>query len=61
MDFDPSRESVSVLKVWAIFPGFLLAFWTRGALETIGNKLGNLWVSIPIGKLKNIGVGPGSR
>jgi hypothetical protein len=41
VDFDPARESVSVLKVWEIFLGLPLAFWTREALETIGNKLGN--------------------
>jgi hypothetical protein len=40
VDFDPARESVSVMKVWAILPGLPLAFWTREALETIGNKLG---------------------
>lgn len=40
VDFDPSTELVSVLKVWAILPGLHLALCTREALETIGNKLG---------------------
>jgi hypothetical protein len=41
VDFDPLKESMVVMKVWAILPGFPLDFWSREALEAIGNKLGS--------------------
>jgi hypothetical protein len=30
-----------VMKVWVILPSFPLAFWSREAMEAIGNKLGS--------------------
>jgi hypothetical protein len=41
VDFDPARESVSILKVRENFIGLPLALWTWEALHTIINKLGN--------------------
>jgi hypothetical protein len=41
VDFDPECEPVSQMKVWAIFPGLPLDFWTREALEVIGDKIGS--------------------
>jgi hypothetical protein len=41
VDFDPLKESMVVMKVWVILPGFPLDFWSREALEAIGNKLGS--------------------
>jgi len=32
MDFDPARESMLILKVWAIFTDLPLALWTWEAL-----------------------------
>jgi hypothetical protein len=29
MNFDPTREPVSLMCVWAILPGLPLAFWSR--------------------------------
>jgi hypothetical protein len=40
VDFDPLREPVTHMKVWAILPSLPLAIWTREALEAIGNKIG---------------------
>jgi hypothetical protein len=40
VDFDPMREPVDKKKVWAILPGLPLAFWSKEALEAIGNKIG---------------------
>jgi hypothetical protein len=32
---------MSVMEVWAILPSFPLDFWSREALESIGNWLGS--------------------
>jgi hypothetical protein len=40
VDFDPMRELVDKKKVWAILPELPLAFWSKEALEAIGNKIG---------------------
>lgn len=42
MDFDPVREPVDLMRVWAILPGLLLLFWSREALESIDNKIGTV-------------------
>jgi hypothetical protein len=41
-NFDLTCEPVVLRKIWAIMPSLPLAFWTRNALEEIGNKLGVL-------------------
>jgi hypothetical protein len=41
VDFDPLKESTTVMKVWEILPGLPLTFWSREALEAIGNKIGS--------------------
>jgi hypothetical protein len=41
VDFDPLKESMSVMEVWAILRSFPLDFWSREALESIGNWLGS--------------------
>jgi len=38
--FDSGKEPRSFMKVWTIFPGLPLVFWTSHALEAIDNKLG---------------------
>jgi hypothetical protein len=40
LDFDTVKEPMTHMKVWAIFPGLPLAFWTREVVEVIGNKTG---------------------
>jgi len=42
VDFDPVREPVDLMRVWAILPGLLLLFWSREALESIDNKIGTV-------------------
>jgi hypothetical protein len=61
MDFDLVKEPISILWVWAIFPGLPLAFWTLDALRAIGNKLGVLLVWNQIGPPRRKKYGPGSR
>jgi hypothetical protein len=41
VDFDPLKESTTVMKVWAILPRLPLTFWSREALEAIKNKIGS--------------------
>lgn len=41
VDFDPEKEPMAVKRIWAIQPGLPLVFWSKDALETLGNKLGS--------------------
>jgi hypothetical protein len=41
IEFDLMKETVALIKVWAIFPGLPRAFWSREAIGAIGNKLGS--------------------
>jgi hypothetical protein len=40
IDFDLSRDPLSLAKVWVILPNLSLVFWDEAVLISIGNKIG---------------------
>jgi hypothetical protein len=39
-EFDPLKEPMEIMRVWAILLGLPIDFWSREALEVISNKIG---------------------